>query len=290
MELYRTQKPVELKQFFVVKDLIHTDCDLYDKDTGDLIFCFKKNVIPKDLYIIDKKVIKYSQTYSTNRGDAAGKTTKEGVLKGMENWNNPPIDVVDKHGNTLPENHNQSTSLIKMKDGSINKRKKSNQVMSNSIGGYDKSNMFPCRLTHWTQKHLKEYKTVFPICEKVSDLYFSYCPDKWLKQYEKYEQSPPEFTIPDTNFSTLTINCDFRTATHKDSGDCKDGMTCFTVKDLDNFTGGELCFPTYNIGIDIREGDLLIFNPHIIHCNNLLTKNGRMSMVFYLREKMNKCN
>jgi len=290
MELYLSEKPVELKQFLQIKDIIHTDCDLYNKDTGELIFCFKKNVIPKELYDIDKKVIKYSKTYSTNRGDAAGTTTKEGVLKGMENWNNYPVDVVDKDGNTLPENHNQSTSFIKMADGTINKRKKSNQVMSNSIGGYDKSNVYPCRLTHWTQKHLKEYETVFPICEKVSDLYFSYCPDKWLRQYNKYENSPPQFTIPDTNFSTLTINCDFQTATHKDSGDCKDGMTCFTVKDLDNFEGGELCFPTYNVGINIREGDLLIFNPHVIHCNNLLTKNGRMSLVFYLREKMDKCN
>jgi len=290
MELYLTEKPVELKQFFVIKDIIHTDCDLYDKDTGDLIFCFKKNVIPKELYNIDKKVVKYSQQYSTNRGDAAGITTKEGVQKGMTSWKNYPIDVVDKQGHSLPENHNQTTSFIKMKDGSINKRKRSNQAMSNSIGGYDKSNVYPCRLTNWTRRNLKEYRTVFPLSKKVSDLYFSYVPDKWLKQYEKYQQSPPEYTIPETNFSTLTINCDFRTAAHKDAGDCKDGLTAFTVKELDNFKGGELCFPTYNIGIDIREGDLLIFNPHIIHCNNPLQKEGRMSFVFYLREKMNLCN
>ncbi len=188
------------------------------------------------------------------------------------------------------ENNRVTTSFIKMKKGEINKRKRSNQVMSNSIGGYDKSNRFPCRLTNWTRKNLDAYKSVYPLSQKVSELYFSYCPDKWLNQYDKYIKSPPEYTIPDTNFSTLTINCDFRTAAHKDAGDCKDGMTAFTVKDLDNFKGGELVFPTYDLALDIREGDLLIFNPHITHCNNPLTKQGRMSFVFYLREKMDKCN
>lgn len=288
MELYLAEKPVELKKFYTCDNIITTDCDLYDINTGELIFCFKKNVIPHELYNIDKSIIQYSTVYSNNRGDAAGITNIKDLQKGMTHWKNYPIDVVDKNGNTLKD-HNETTSFIKMKSGEINKRKRSNQVMSNSIGGYDKSNRYPCRLTNWTRKHLNQYKTIFPLSKKISDLYFSYCPDKWLKQYEKYQKSPKEFIIPDTNFSTLTINCDFRTAAHKDAGDCKDGLTAFTVKDLDNFKGGQLCFPTFDIALEIRQGDLLLFNPHITHCNNKLSKEGRMSFVFYLREKMDKC-
>ncbi len=290
MELYLTEQHIELKKFYTCDNIIRSDCDLYNKDTDELIFSFKKNVIPKELYDIDKKVIKYSTAYSNNRGDAAGVTNIKDLQKGMEHWNNHPVAVVDKNGNELKEGHNQTTSFIKMKKGEINKRKRSNQVMSNSIGGYDKSNRFPCRLTNWTRKNLDAYKSVYGLSQKVSELYFSYCPDKWLNQYDKYIKSPPEYTIPDTNFSTLTINCDFRTAAHKDAGDCKDGMTAFTVKNLDNFKGGELVFPTYDLALDICEGDLLIFNPHITHCNNPLKKQGRMSFVFYLREKMDKCN
>jgi len=289
MEIYKTEQAVELKQFYTTTNIIREDCDLYDLDSGELIFSFKKNVIDKKLYDLDKKIITYASSYSFNRGDAAGTTNVADLQKGMENWRNYPVEVVDKHGNILPEDHKQVTSFIKMKDGTINKRKRSNNTQSNSIGGYDKSTNFPCRLTSWTKKHIEEYKSLFPLCKTVSDLYFSYVPDKWLYQYDKYQKCPEDFVIPETNFSTLTINRDFRTAAHKDKGDAKEGLTAFTVKDLDNFEGGELCFPTYDIGIDIREGDLLLFNPHVTHCNNILTKKGRISFVFYLRDKLDQC-
>ena len=289
MELYLPERNIELKKFYTCDNIIRGDCDLYNIDTGELIFSFKKNVVPKEHYNLDKKVITYASEYSNNRGDAAGITNINDLKKGMEHWKNHPVEVIDKHGNPLPEDHQQTTSFIKMKNGVINKRKRSNQAMSNSIGGYDKSNVYPCRLTNWTKKNIEEYKSLFPLSKCISDLYFSYVPDKWLYQYEKYSKSPKEFVIPETNFSTLTINRDWRTAAHKDRGDCKEGLTAFTVKELDSFEGGELCFPNYDIGIDIREGDLLLFDPHVTHCNNKLTKNGRVSFVFYLREKLDKC-
>jgi len=289
MELYLHENQIELKKFYTCDNIIREDCDLYNIDNGELIFSFKKNVISKEHYDLDEKIITYASSYSNNRGDAAGITNIKDLQKGMEHWKNHPVEVIDKHGNPLPEDHQQTTSFIKMKNGEINKRKRSNQAMSNSIGGYDKSNVYPCRLTNWTKKNIEQYKSLFPLSKCISDLYFSYVPDKWLYQYEKYSKSPKEFVIPETNFSTLTINRDWRTAAHKDRGDCKEGLTAFTVKELDNFEGGELCFPNYDIGIDIREGDLLLFDPHVTHCNNKLTKNGRVSFVFYLREKLDKC-
>ncbi len=289
MELYLHENQIELKKFYTCDNIIREDCDLYNIDNGELIFSFKKNVVPKELYNLDEKIITYASSYSNNRGDAAGITNIKDLQKGMEHWKNHPVEVIDKHGNPLPEDHQQTTSFIKMKNGVINKRKRSNQAMSNSIGGYDKSNVYPCRLTNWTKKNIEQYKSLFPLSKCISDLYFSYVPDKWLYQNEKYSKSPKEFVIPETNFSTLTINRDWRTAAHKDRGDCKEGLTAFTVKELDNFEGGELCFPNYDIGIDIREGDLLLFDPHVTHCNNKLTKNGRVSFVFYLREKLDKC-
>ena len=290
MELFLTEQHVELKQFMVVTKIILDNCDVYDATTGELVISFKKNVIPNELYNIDPKMITYSKQYSNNRGAAAGITNVKDLQKGMEHWRNYPVEVIDKHGNPLPDDHKEVVSHIRMKDGTINKRKRSNQVMSNSVGGYDKSNIYPCRLTNWTRKNLEAYHSIFPLSKHISNLYFQYAPDKWLHQYDKYCKSPKEFVIPDTNFSTLTINMDFRTATHKDAGDCKDGLTAFTVKNIDDFKGGELCFPTYNIGFDIQQGDLLLFNPHKIHCNNPLTKKGRMSFVFYLREKMDMCS
>ena len=276
--------------FYNIDKIINEDCDLYDKDTKELIFSFKKNIIPNELYNIDAKIIKHSQSLSYNRGQAGGIVNSSGLRKGMETWNKKPDCPCDKNGNPLPSNHNKFSSYFKYEDGRISKRQRSNSVASQSIGGFDKSSTHPCRLTHWTKTNLKAYHSIFPLCKFISNEYFSYTPDKWLRQYEKYQSSPPDFVIPDTNFSTLTINMDFRTACHRDRGDCKDGLTAFTVKKCGEYRGGELCFPEYHVGLNVEQGDLLLFNPHIAHSNNPIIGKGRMSFVLYLREKMDKCS
>ena len=290
MELYKDKiDNAIIGHFYNIDNIIDEDCDLYDNKTGDLIFSFKKKRIPEELYNIDAKVVAHSKGLSYNRGAAAGVVNAKGLRRNIENWTKKPEYPCDKDGNPLPEGHNKFGSLFKYEDGRISKRSRSNSVSSQSIGGFDTSPQHPCRLTHWTKNNLSSYETIFPLCKYISDEYFSYCPDKWLLQYEKYKKSPQEFLIPDTNFSTLTINCDFRTACHRDRGDCKDGLTCFTVKKIGEYSGGELCFPEYRIGINIEQGDLLLFNPHEAHCNNHIVGEGRMSMVLYLREKMDQC-
>lgn len=276
--------------FYNIDNIINTNCDLYDKHTGELIFSFKKGVIPDELYNIDAKIIKHSQSLSYNRGTATGKVNASGLRRGMYNWKKKPEAPCDKNGNPLPEDHKKYTSYFKYEDGRISKRQRSNSVASQSIGGFDKSTTNPCRLTYWSKNNLKAYHTIFPLCKYISDEYFSYCPDKWLSQYEKYQKSPQDFVIPDTNFSTLTVNCDFRTACHQDKGDAKEGLTAFTVKRLGDYRGGELCFPEYRIGLNVEQGDLLLFNPHQPHCNNPIIGKGRMSFVLYLRDKMDKCS
>jgi hypothetical protein len=277
-------------QFYNIDNIVNENIDVYDEHTNELIFSFKKNIIPDELYNIDKKIVAHSSTLSPNRGSAGGVVNAKGLRRGKEHWKKKPKYPCDKDGNPLPEDHNKHSALFKYEDGRISKRARSNSVSSQSIGGFDKSPQYPCRLTHWTRNNLSSYKTIFPLCKYISEEYFSYVPHKWLHQYEKYKNSPEEFVIPDTNFSTLTINMSFRTACHRDRGDCKDGLTCFTVKKVGEYTGGELCFPEYRIGLNIEQGDLLMFNPHVAHCNNPLKGEGRMSFVLYLREKMDKCS
>ena len=292
MELYLDKiKNQTLGEYIVLppNKIIKTDIDVYDKSSGELILSFKKNVIPKELYHIDKKLVKYASVLSSNRGFAAGLVNSSGLIKGKESWSAKPEFPCDKDGNILPEDHDKHTSYFKYEDGRISKRMRSNSVSSNSIGGFTRNAGLPCRLTYFTKNNLSAYETIFPLSSFISDLYFSYCPDKWLYQYDKYLSSPKEFIIPDSNFSTLTINMDFRTATHKDKGDCKTGLTCFTIKNCGSWSGGELLFPDYDIGIDVEEGDLLLFNPHESHCNNPIIGSGRMSFVLYLRDKMDRC-
>tara|TARA_Y100000592_G_scaffold40781_1_gene64588 strand:- start:72 stop:950 length:879 start_codon:yes stop_codon:yes gene_type:complete len=290
MELYLTKcKEAKVGEFYKCDNIYNCDVEAYDACTDDIIFCLKKKVIDDKYYNFDNKLVKLSKMESVNRGNAAGKVTLKGLTRGKENWKAYPVELTDKEGNPVSGDKSSSSSFFKYNDGRISKRARSNSVSSFALGGFDKSPHHPCRLTHYTKKHIEEYKTIFPLCKELSDKYFEYFPDKWLSQNEVYTACPDEFLIPDTNFSTITLNHDFRTACHLDKGDCKKGLTCFTIKKCGEFSGGELIFPEYDIAVNIEQGDLLIFNPHEAHCNNELTGEGRMSMVFYLREKMHLC-
>ena len=290
MELYKNKiDNAILGEFYNITNIINQDCDLYDKETNQLIFSFKKKIIPDEKYNIDAKLIKHAQTLSYNRGTAGGFVNASGITKGMSGWKKKPEKPCDKEGNDLELGHKKCSAYFKYEDGRISKRMRSNSVSSQSIGGFDKNPQHPCRLTYFTKSNLEAYESVFPLCKDISERYFSYAPDKWLHQYEKYQNCPPEFVIPDTNFSTLTINLDFRTACHRDKGDAKCGLTAFTVKNLGEYRGGELGFPEYQIALNIEQGDLLLFNPHECHCNNPMVGKGRMSFVLYLREKMDQC-
>lgn len=280
---------VQLGEFLTCNNIINEDCDLYDSHTGDIVFLFRKKIIPSELYVLHTSLIKHSSTISANRGNSAGKVTIDGLVKGKEHWKAFPVALCNQKGELLEGDIKKSSSFFKYNDGRTSKRARSNSVASQSIGGFDKSPQFPCRLTHWTKHHLDAYKSIYPLCEYVSDRYFEYFPDKWLNQYDIYRNAPQEYVIPKTNFSTITLNNTFRTASHQDKGDCKKGLTCFTTKKIGDYSGGELHFPEYGIGANVEEGDLLIFNPHIIHCNNEIKGNGRIAFVFYLREKMNQC-
>ena len=289
MELYlKKSKEAKVGDFYNCSNVYNCDVEAYDAESDNIIFCLKKNVIDSKYYDFDEKLVKLSKMESVNRGNAAGKVTISGLQRGKEHWKAFPVALTDAKGNDVTGE--KSSAFFKYNDGRISKRARSNSVQSFALGGFDKSPQHPCRLTHYTKKHLEEYKTIFPLCQKISELYFNYFPDKWITQYDAYSKSPDEFLVPETNFSTITLNHDFRTASHRDKGDFKEGLTCFSVKRCGDFSGGELIFPEYDIAVNIEEGDLLIFNPHEAHCNNPLKGNGRMSMVFYLREKMHLCS
>ena len=287
MELisYKSKETV-LGEFYNTKIIINQDLTLYDED-GSLVFCFMKKIIPEEYYDIDPKIVKASKKESANRGNAAGKVTIDGLQKNKTHWKRFPATLCNSKGEELTKE--TSSSFFKYHDGTMSKRARSNTVNSLALGGFDKSPQHPCRLTHYTKQILNEYPSVFPLCGYISNIYQKKFPDYYHKQKEVYDASPKDYVIPDTVFSTITLNHDFRTATHEDKGDCKLGLTCFTIKKCGTYTGGELCFPEYQMGCNIEQGDLLIFNPHIRHCNNELVGEGRMSFVFYIRQKMNLC-
>lgn len=171
-----------------------------------------------------------------------------------------------------------------------NKYEKGTPVNSNIIGYIDSLNhKRPCRLTYYSKKYFEKYSKGLPFIQEINRLYSQYVPDKYYKQKEA-TNLVKEFKILDTAFSTVTVNYNFRTALHTDSGDYKDGFGNLVVCSND-CTGGHLLFPAYKIAIEMKNSDYLALDVHESHCNSPIYGDGyRLSFVCYLREKMYKCS
>ena len=62
------------------------------------------------------------------------------------------------------------------------------------------------------------------IFKKVDYLYENLLNDYYNIQKSFISKINPEYVIKDTVFTTVTVNKNFRTALHKDSGDLKNGF------------------------------------------------------------------
>jgi hypothetical protein len=144
-------------------------------------------------------------------------------------------------------------------------------------------------MTAYTAKFLERYKTCVAVFSKVSRLFKSLVPKRYKAQALAVREISDEFVIPGTVFTTVTVNKNFRTALHKDSGDYEQGFGMMTVASVGEYGGGFTLFPQYGVGIDCKGGDVLAMDVHQWHCNSEMTGTGtRISYVFYVREKMQK--
>jgi len=239
----------------------NTDC-YYKDETGreKLLFKFRKNVIPEKLAVLARNIFQnYAKKVNNQRSVASGGRR-----------------ICDKNGITY-----------------------SSEICRSSIAGYyDKPNMrmkkeFPsdtiCRETSFTKK----YKNEWEFFQHVSNYYKHLAPEYYKKQLNAINKLPAEYKIKDTVFTTITINYNWRTACHKDSGDFEDGMGNLTIIGDDSYEGGYLYFPEFGVSVDVRPNDIIIMDVHQYHCNTPLKandKNARISFVCYLRKNMLKCN
>ena len=133
-------------------------------------------------------------------------------------------------------------------------------VKSQIIGYYDKPKP---RLTAFNRDYPDNWNGFLPYFMLINQLY-------------RYLNSK------DQQFTTCTLNYNFRTACHKDKGNY--GLSILTT--LGKYTGCYLGFPEYGLCIDIQEGDLLVMNPFEYHCNTEFQEeeNDRVSIVTYTRK------
>ncbi len=250
-------KFLEEKDF---KIILNSDADVYDEE-GKLILKFRKNVLPQRhvdaAYEAIKEFIKRS---TTDRGIASGSN------KGLGTGQKKP-------------------------------------VMSNIMGYFDKwsislhasfkhAGMKPptrCRITSFTSKFPEKWEDVVPLIQDIDAQYKKLVPKAYANQRKAADSV--NFKIPNTSFSTVTTNLNFRTAAHTDSGDWDEGFGNLVVIEKGKSYGGAFTgFPQYGVAVDCRQGDFLGMNVGLVHGNSPMIpgddSSQRISLVCYLRKKI----
>ena len=295
--------------------VIITDTDVYgleEDGTKKLLLKFRKNVIPQTICSDAYNALeKHAKHKNSNRGAAAGKL------------------LLSKLPNHVGEIIKQDKYRVfyKTKNGNVSRDNVSNIAQSNIAGYYDrpdrnnynkknkeiktktlKKEIPMCRTTQFTKKNVEKWEKTIPLIKEADKLFKKLIPDRHKIQLERANKTP-EFQINKTAYSTITVNYNWRTAAHCDSGDLDEGFgnliilekakSGFTdkndfkdgIKDgiKDGFKGGYLGFPRWGVCVDCRQGDFLAMDVHEYHSNTPIEGDGRLSVVCYLRKKMINC-
>lgn len=166
-------------------------------------------------------------------------------------------------------------------------------VFSGVAGWMDRYPRIPYgRATAYTANNFEKFKLAYPLLQRLAKAFSEFLPKRYEFQNNCAKKIDPGFVVPETPFTTLTVNKSFRTAAHRDAGDLHEGFSNLTI--LTNgkqYSGGMLVLPEFRVAVNIRPGDLLLINNHFgIHGNTpiVLEEEGaeRYSLVCYFREKM----
>ena len=240
--------------------LINYDCDVVD-NYGNALLRFRKNVIPYNMAELGYESFKKSIQYTDGRGITSGSTHKR----------------------------------IR-KDGTVSKITVGNKVYSGNVGYMDSNAMVKyCRLTSFGKQYFDEFKNGIPFIEYIDYLYSNLCPKHYKKQRIVADATNINYKIPNTAFTTVTVNKNFRTAVHKDSGDFRDGFGNLIVFNNGSYVGGYFVLPQYGLAVDVQTTDALFVDVHQWHGNTEMElREGfdeifRISFVLYYRENMYKC-
>lgn len=161
-----------------------------------------------------------------------------------------------------------------------------------------------CRLTAWTGRETDKFRILWPLLQFIGDRMKIDAPDRWQAQMFEVQRTHPDWVIPDTPFTTVTVNNTYPTGVHQDAGDLDSGISTLCCLRRGDYRGGVLVFPEYRIGVDMQDGDLVLMDAHSWHGNTDFdppvkrSMTGRIeedpgferiSVVSYFRTKMTKC-
>lgn len=237
--------------------LIHKDTTVRGLD-GRVIAVFQKGVIPDSIV---------EETYETLHELKGYQTNNRGLASG--------------------------TPRLTKKQGMRSASAKS--ISSAIVGSFDAMGAKQyCRLTAFSGREMDKYKKLFPLFVFIGDEMKKVAPDRYNAQMEFVNRTHQDWVIPNTPFTTVTVNNSYPTGVHTDKGDLDEGISTLACIKKGDIAGGYLVLPEYRIAFKMEHKDLLIFDAHQWHGNTELIKNTedgeRISVVCYYRTRMENCD
>jgi len=245
--------------------LFEEDVDVYCSETNKCIAKFRKNVMPSNIVKYAYENLKGAATASSNRGTSSG----------------------------IKESGKASEKRLK-KDGTISNTMIADPINSGIIGYFDRNARFPyCRQTAFNEKQFSKFKKAYPIIKLVDTKYSELMPNEYKLQREVADNTSKDFVIPNTAFTTVTVNKNWQTAVHTDKGDFEKGFGNLVALRKGRYTGGYFVVPKWGVAFDLQNCDLLLVDVHQWHGNTPINKIDddakRISLVMYYRKNMINC-
>jgi hypothetical protein len=167
------------------------------------------------------------------------------------------------------------------------------RVQTGIIGFFDRTARYPyCRATSYTRQEVMGWRSVLPLVRSADAVFRQAVPDRYAAQLRAASRTPPEWVIPGTTFTTVTVNRNFRTAVHRDRGDLPEGFGVMSVVRSGEYSGGHLVFPKFRVAVDMDTSDVLLADVHELHGNTGIEGEPgweRISLVMYFRRRMVRC-
>lgn len=204
----------------------------------------------------------------------------------------------DKTNNRGPASGSRATQVGEQK------RQYFMHVSSSILGAFDPGGTFKfCRLTAWTGKNFPAWQALHPALQAVADALREHVPERYAAQMDEIDQTHPDWVVPGTPFTTITVNNTYPTGVHTDKGDLDKGFSTIFALRRGAYSGGTFVFPEFRVGVDLQDGDLILMDAHQWHGNTAIVcacgerrtsycedcGAERISVVSYMRTAMTKC-
>ncbi len=180
------------------------------------------------------------------------------------------------------------------RDGTLSNTNHAAGVVSGVVGFFDRSARFPfCRQTSFVISEAAAWRQFLPYIERADEGFREFMPERWEAQRAFVSRTAPDWVIPQSTFTTVTVNRNFQTATHKDAGDLHAGFGVMSCLRNDLYDGAFLVFPAFRVAVNFAHGCLCLADVHEWHSNTVFKQMRagyeRITLVFYYREKMIHC-